>query len=400
MPVEKNVREDLMSKPDPSGTVQKKIALVSGITDRLYRLIEKDEGVPFHLVYDNESGSGHYLFIGEGIRDITGFEPGSFTERTLNDITREVVPLSENVPADNCMLRNLILQGEIQEYRIERCIVSRSGERKWIRETAVQHAESGFVTGLIGIYHDITEKKKYSIKLENAIREASESERLKNNFLQNISHEVRTPLNAIVGFSAMLSEPELDYGKKVEFARMINTSTDELLNIMENIIEISRIDAGSEEITVKDVKPSELLNKIYKTFYNKALENNISLECSIPPDSEISIPTDGYKLFQVIYNLTGNAIKFTQEGKVEFGYNILGNNIEFYVSDTGIGISDHDKPKIFNKFYQADSGSTRRYAGTGLGLTIAKAYAEMLGGSLSFQSSEGEGSVFRFTLPF
>jgi PAS domain S-box-containing protein len=228
-------------------------------------------------ICSGEPGIGRYVFIGEGIRDLTGFDPDNFTEKTLSDITREIVPLSENVPADHFILRKLILQGDIREYRIERCILSRSGEKKWIRETAVLQEDAGYLTGLIGIYHDITEKKNYSIRLEKAMQEALQSERLKNNFLQNISHEVRTPLNAIVGFSAMLSEPELDYGKKIEFPRMINSSTDELLIIMENIMEISRIEAGTENITRKEVSPSELLNKLYKLFYNKAVENNILL---------------------------------------------------------------------------------------------------------------------------
>lgn len=400
MSIEKNVQENLMNKPDPSGTVRKKIALVSGIADRLYRLIEKDEGVPFHLVIGDEPGSGLFHFIGEGIRDLTGFEPGNFTERTLFDITREIVPLSENTPDDPVMLNNMIMHGEIREYRIERCIKSRSGEWKWIRETAVLNSESGFPTGLTGIYYDITEKKNYNILLENSIKKASESEQLKNTFLQNISHEVRTPLNAIVGFSALLSEPGLDYGKKAEFARMINTSTDELLNIMENIMEISRIEAGSEKVTIKDVKPSEALLRIYQIFNERALENKISLECHIPTESDIMIRTDGYKLFQIMYNLICNSIKFTTEGTVEFGYKVLQPHIEFFVSDTGIGISDQDKPKIFDKFFQADSGTRRRYSGTGLGLTISKAYAGMLGGSLSFHSVKGSGTIFRFTLPY
>jgi signal transduction histidine kinase len=144
-----------------------------------------------------------------------------------------------------------------------------------------------------------------------------------------------------------------------------------------------------------------MLQRVYDRFKLQASEKNIFLSFETHLDKgDIIIMTDGYKLFQSLINIVGNAVKFTQEGKVEFGYSLKGDKIEFYISDTGIGIKEEHQPNIFNTFYQAESSITQRYEGTGLGLSIAKAYIELLGGEIWFTSRYGEGSVFLFTVPF
>jgi len=177
--------------------------------------------------------------------------------------------------------------------------------------------------------------------------------------------------------------------------------TDDLLEIIDDIVEISNIEANTVKIRKEEISLNSKLRQVYDRFRIKACEKNISL-CFVAAldDSEVNIFTDGYKLSQILMNLIGNAMKFTEEGKVEFGYSVKDNKIEFYVSDTGIGIPQEHHPMIFNRFYQADSSSTRRFEGIGLGLSISKAYVEMLGGEIWFTSQPGKGSVFYFTLPY
>jgi signal transduction histidine kinase len=169
---------------------------------------------------------------------------------------------------------------------------------------------------------------------------------------------------------------------------------------MDNILEISRIDAGSVTTIQSEVRPGNVMKRIMRNYAAKAEEKQLRLECIIPCDnSDLTLYSDGYKLTQVMNNLVGNAIKFTFSGIVEFGYNCRQDDVEFFVSDTGIGIQDEHKSRIFDKFYQVESGATRRFQGTGLGLSISKAYVDMLGGKISFSSKVGEGSTFRFFVP-
>jgi signal transduction histidine kinase len=215
-----------------------------------------------------------------------------------------------------------------------------------------------------------------------------------------LSHEIRTPLNAIVGFTTLLNEPNSDPDSRNEFMEIITRSTDHLLEIMDNIVEISNIEATSVKVNKEEIKIDLIIKKLYEQFLCKAHEKKIILFFKAQPEgNENVISTDVPKLVKVLTNLLNNAMKFTREGKVEFGYRMKGKMIEFFVSDTGIGISPEHHERIFNRFYQADSSYTRRFEGTGLGLSISKAYVELLGGKIWFKSRPGEGSVFYFTIP-
>lgn len=371
------------------------------LADHFIKLIEYDEGVPFHIMFSNKAGDGQYVMIGEGIEKLTGLKPSSFTDLTFRGMIEEIVPLSDNLPADMAALRDKLINCEIDDYRIEIRIRTANGETKWIKETsiALKDEETGKITGAMGILHDVSTKKRVMSSLGELSVNDTENERLKTTFLQNISHEVRTPLNAIVGFSTLLCEPEDSYYRKKEFLSLINNSTDHFLEVMDNIMEISRIEAGSSTVALSRINPAAIMARLHRRFKQRADESGIELICKQPENDKLTIISDSYKLFQILNNLIGNALKFTLNGKVEFGFANDLNNLEFYVADTGIGISENSKSLIFSKFYQADSGPTRRFQGIGLGLPIAKAYIEMLGGNLSFASEEGKGSTFRFTLP-
>jgi signal transduction histidine kinase len=241
--------------------------------------------------------------------------------------------------------------------------------------------------------------------LEEAKLKAEEASRLKSAFLANVSHEIRTPMNGIVGFASLLSDIEnLTTEKRTLYLEMINTNSQLLLNLINDILDLSRIEADKLRIRKKSFDINKLIIELY-VFYQSEKErlqkDKLSLNFSIGSSTKtLEIYTDGERLHQVFINLIGNALKFTDKGYVEFGYTIENEIIKFYVKDTGIGIKDEYQRAIFDRFIQADSSSTRSYGGTGLGLAICKAIVEKLNGEIWVESELGKGSAFYFTLPF
>jgi signal transduction histidine kinase len=258
--------------------------------------------------------------------------------------------------------------------------------------------ETGKVIGAFGILYDIT-----AIKLnpERIKEKEDEYDCLKNDLLHNISHEIRTPLNAIVGFSTLLAEHIDIPERRKEYLEIITRNSDHLLEIIDDIVEISKIDAKMIKIRKDKGNLYSVLRKVYDQFRAEAFAKDVELSFEPEHDTgEADVYTDWYKLTEVLRNLVENALKFTFEGRVEFGYSVKEGKIEFYVSDTGSGIPLEQQARIFSRFFQGDSSSSRNYEGTGMGLPITKAYVELLGGEIWFISQPGEGSVFRFTVPY
>ena len=365
--------------------------------------IENADGVPFQLIFGPRTGEGYYLNVGTGIRQLLGISPEEFTEKCFHEMIDKIVPLSDDFPSELSESREKFISGELKNYKAEVLIRIPGGEKKWIRDSSLPliDEETGKVIGAFGILFDINERKKFLDQLEKTKEKEEDDDRLKNAFLHNISHEIRTPLNAIVGYSALLCDTENGPGKQQEFMDVIFRSTDHLLEIIDDIVEISNIEANTVKVRKEVINLHSILRKVYDRFRVKACKKNITLRyVEAPGDSEVNILTDGFKLSQILSNLINNAMKFTREGEVEFGYSFKNDKIEFYISDTGIGIPQEHQAKIFNRFYQAESSHTRQYEGTGLGLSISKAYIELLGGDIWFTSQPGEGSVFYFTLPY
>jgi CheY-like chemotaxis protein/anti-sigma regulatory factor (Ser/Thr protein kinase) len=224
---------------------------------------------------------------------------------------------------------------------------------------------------------------------------------LQNAFIHNISHEIRTPMNAIVGFASLLNEPGLSDETRRFYIKMITESSDQLLAIVNDIIEISNLDAGLVKVCLKETNLNHLLSELYNRFNKEAVENGISFALhNYLSDARSVVETDSVKLSQVLSNLLENAFKFTASGKISFGYSVSEKNIRFFVTDTGIGIPAEQSGKIFERFYQIDSSASRAYEGTGLGLTISKAYIELMGGNIWVRSIQGKGSAFYFTIPY
>lgn len=259
----------------------------------------------------------------------------------------------------------------------------------------------GNPSGLFGIARDITERKQMEENLMKAKQKAEESDRLKTAFLHNISHEIRTPMNAIIGFSEFLKNPELPVEKRNNFINIIGKSSEQLLSIITDLVSIATLETKQEKITKVTIQLKSLMTSLHAQFEPKAKEKNLSFNLSYELDDEKSaIQTDQTKLIQILSNLINNAIKFTKEGHVRFGCALKGNDLEFFVEDTGIGIPAEMYETIFQRFRQAEDTSSEFYGGTGLGLSISKGYVELLGGKIWLSSQPDKGSVFYFSIPY
>ena len=242
---------------------------------------------------------------------------------------------------------------------------------------------------------------KINAELIIAKSKAEESDKLKSAFLANMSHEIRTPLNGILGFSSFLKDPDLSKEQVERYIHIIDSSGQQLLNIINDILDISKIEAGQLSISSEATHINELLKELLEQFINEAELKDLSLILNIDPrDENIVTHTDENRLRQVFGNLLSNAIKFTSEGTIEFGLSLKENFIEFYVKDPGIGIATKDQSIIFEPFRKVASKTNQLYGGTGLGLAISKALVEKLGGTLAVASRINKGSTFIFTIPY
>jgi CheY-like chemotaxis protein/nitrogen-specific signal transduction histidine kinase len=260
---------------------------------------------------------------------------------------------------------------------------------------------SGKLMGYRGTGLNVTEHMKVMEDLKVALNKAEENDRLKTAFLNNISHEIRTPMNAIIGYSDLLKEVYNLPEKQKAYTEIISTASYQLLSIIDDIINISTLEAGQEIYRPQTFNLNVMLKRVRDQFLLKAGKKGLSLELMINlPENQAIITTDETKLGQILANLLNNAFKFTSDGHILFGYKVKNNRLEFFVKDTGIGIPMHMHELIFDRFRQADSSVIREYGGTGLGLSISKAYVELLEGRMWLESEIGKGSIFYFDIPY
>jgi PAS domain S-box-containing protein len=260
---------------------------------------------------------------------------------------------------------------------------------------------SGQSVGRVWSFRDITRQKKAEADLILAKERAEESDRLKTAFLHNVSHEIRTPMNAIIGFTTLLNEPDLSEADKHQYVDIIYQSGNQLLSIINDIVDIANVESGQAKVNLTEINLNSALKSLNEQFSIIGKQNNVSININTSlTDEDATIVTDNTKLVQVLSNLINNAIKFTLGGQVEFGYLLKEKYLEFFVKDTGIGISPEHQSRIFDRFYQVDSKVSRKYSGTGLGLSICKGYVELLGGTIKVESESGKGTKFIFTIPY
>lgn len=276
----------------------------------------------------------------------------------------------------------------------------KSGELYWSQATISPILNSDrIITNFISIHEDITERKKMVEDLIDAKEKAQQSDRLKSSFLANMSHEIRTPMNGILGFLELLSEPDLGEDVKAGYLDIVKKSGQRLLSTINDIIEISKIESGDMQLCSQEINVSQFLSYYYDFFLPQAKGKGLQLEfVQCKTDTE-TIFTDKSKLDSILTNLIKNAIKFTEKGRIEFGCEQKDSHtLLFYIKDTGKGIDPDKIDQVFERFMQADNLNTRGYEGSGLGLSITKAYVEHLGGKIWVESEPGKGSCFYFTI--
>ncbi len=287
---------------------------------------------------------------------------------------------------------------DVFDYEIS--IVRKNGEIRHVKVSRKEVLWNGAIH-YQSINMDITEQKKLTEELIAFKEKAEENERLKSAFLANMSHEIRTPMNGILGFAGLLKEPNLSGDEQQEYINIIEKSGARMLNIINDIVDISKIESGQMEVHLKVTNINEQIEYIYTFFRPEVEEKGMKLFFKNGlPSKEVNLITDREKVYAILSNLVKNAVKFSFKGNIEFGYEKKSSFLEFYVRDYGIGIPIDRQKAIFDRFVQADIGDKRAFQGAGLGLSITKAYVEMLGGKMRLESVEGKGSTFYFTLPY
>lgn len=326
-----------------------------------------------------------------------------YTVEEMQNMEFEKLILKEDL-ADNALRYKNRLKGLAEQY--ERKLQKKGGDIIWTIISATPlNNENGETQGSVAMFTNITERKKVETELEKAKEKAEESDRLKSAFLANMSHEIRTPLNAIIGFSELSNDPDITAEEREYFSQIIKSRSADLLSIISDILDISKLDARQMKINETQGSLNKMLNELYAAYNNKALQGkkqNIELVLNNELEKgELIIETDFTRLNQILSNLLNNAFKFTEYGKIEIGCRLLLNNqLQFYIKDTGIGIPKGKLDNIFERFSQVETTVTKQYGGTGLGLSISKGLAELLGGTIYAESVENKGSTFFVTIPF
>ena len=322
----------------------------------------------------------------------------SFDEAMGNGWLKATHPGDSENLANSWQQTSLSGEASKAEYRF----IHPDGSEVWVIGQAVpQKNEQGIITGYIGTITDITERKKMESDLIRSKEKAEESDRLKTAFLANMSHEIRTPMNGILGFLDLLNSKGLDENSRQQYMHVVNQSGQRLLDTINDIIEISKIEAGDQEMKNDVVDISEIMQYHVDFFQLQAKQKGISLSIAeqISPDQSL-IETDKNKLESILTNLVKNALKFTKQGTIQLGNYIEKDSLVFYVKDTGCGIPANKIEAVFERFVQAETGLTRDYEGSGLGLTIAKAYVNLMGGNIWVNSEIDKGSTFYFSIPY
>jgi len=339
--------------------------------------------------------TGDIEYVNPRLCELTGYAPGEIIGKNSR-----ILKSGYTSNGDYAELWKSITSGS--NWRGELLNRKKDGTLFWeiVTISPIRNAE-GVITHYLGIKEDITEKKRFEAELIRSKEKLEENDRLKTAFLHNISHEIRTPLNAIIGFSSLLSNRNLSEDKVKSFMDIIEASNEQLLSIISGIIALSSLEAGQEKAEEAPADLNEMIENVYRQFKFSLLPGRVDLSRHFGlPDDQSLVITDGVKLMQVVVNLVSNALKFTPQGSVGFGYDLVDNQLEFFVEDTGIGIPLDKQELIFERFRQLDDSPTRKYGGAGLGLALSKGYVELLGGFIHLQSAPDKGSRFSFSIPF
>ncbi|WP_456378890.1 PAS domain S-box protein [Lutibacter sp.] len=272
--------------------------------------------------------------------------------------------------------------------------------QSYINEKAYSKSDVQLLEFVADQISSIIQRKKAEDELKTALIKAQESDKLKSSFLANMSHEIRTPMNGIIGFSELLLDSNLPEKEKRKYAKIVINSSKQLLSIVNDILDISKIEAGVVKLNYESVNLNKLLDNLNEFYKPRAKDSNLKLNLVKGlKNIDSIIEIDKSKLNQVLTNLLSNAFKFTNEGRIEFGYQLLNSELQFYVKDTGVGIEENLQNKIFDRFIQANPDLNKKLQGTGLGLAISKKFVELFKGEIWLKSNS-KGTIIYFTIPY
>lgn len=360
------------AKEEAETAHQKEAALLRAIPDMMFVFSWKGEIVDFHVQQQELLYTNPDFFLGKHVSEILPPDVANLTREKISRVlqTKQIEVYDYT----------LSLKGDVHVFE---------SRMVWVSPQKT-----------LAIVRDVTEQRTAQKKLVEAKRKAEESDRLKSSFLANMSHEIRTPMNSILGFASLLKDSHKITGQLENYADIIHTSSNRLLRIINDILDISKLETGQQKIYLERCNVFELMDSLYTKYSPQVQQKGLTLKLRLEKSSWSGILiTDETRLNQVFVNLLDNALKFTKHGGLEFGAIHKPTEVLFYVLDTGIGISQEHHQQIFSQFGQASDSTARDYGGTGLGLSICKGLVSLLGGEIWVESEEGKGATFYFTLP-
>jgi PAS domain S-box-containing protein len=363
---------------------------------RLRKLSRAVEQSPAVVIITDVHGTIEY--VNPKFTEVTGY-----TAAEAKGQSPRLLKSGMQSPADYEELWKTILAGG--EWRGEFANRKKSGEIYWESASIVPIRDSaGAITHFLGVKEDITERKAAEEELRRAKEAAEAANRAKSQFLANMSHEIRTPMNGVIGMAGLLLETELSPEQR-RYAEIVRSSGEALLTVINEILDFSRIEARKLNLECADFDLRSVLEYAAALLAIKASEKKLELVFEVAPGTPCLLRGDAGRLRQVLVNLLGNAVKFTHQGEVAVTVRVDSEDehkatLHFTVRDTGIGFRQEQASVLFEPFVQADGSKTRRYGGTGLGLTISKQLVEMMGGQIGVQSQEGKGATFWFSATF
>jgi len=327
---------------------------------------------------------------------ILGIETGF--DKSIEGFTKIIHPEWREIMLDYLMIEVIGKKAKFdKEFKIIR---QTDGAERWVQGNGkLKYDGNNKPLKMIGTILDVTDRKQAEVNLIEAKYKAQESDRLKSAFLANMSHEIRTPMNGILGFIDLLKGSDFTGEQQQEFIHIIHQSGQKMLNLLNEIIEISKIESGEMGISISETNINENIQYIYNFFKPEVEKKGLqfSISNALPAEAAI-VRTDSMKVHSILMNLVNNAIKFTNKGFIECGCKKKDKLLEFFVKDTGQGIDPEQKELIFERFRQGSEGLTKISEGAGLGLSISKAFVKMLGGTIWLESEIGKGSTFYFTI--
>lgn len=328
------------------------------------------------------------------VDEIIGHQDAEFFKKPIPLVSDVYVPDDAVLPCH--VSDNEVMQTGVAKLNFEE-LINTKNYQGWILTSKVpMRDKTGEIIGVLGTYVDINERKRTE-------KEANDASISKSEFIANMSHEIRTPMNAILGMIQLTLETQLNATQR-NYLEKVQRSSNTLLGILNDILDLSKIESGKMDVELSEYNPSQVLREIAELFVPKAKEKNLEILINIDSRIPMTIISDALRFKQVVSNLMGNALKFTEKGEIQLGLKVADKNedrllLRLEVSDTGIGIHEENLQKLFESFTQSDTTITRKFGGTGLGLSISKKLVELLGGTISVSSEFGKGSTFSFTLP-